>query len=427
MSEIDEKLRQELDSLIEIANTYRDGTISESLFYDVLYKYRDDIELVMDCKNYLEGNKVLVVSGENDVEDMDETYDFSGDIKPYDPVNIDISLKNLSLSLVIDRMENDEIDLFPDFQRKGGLWNDKQKSQLIESLLLRIPLPAFYFDGSYKDRWIVIDGLQRLTTLNEFFVKKTLRLSGLEFLHDLEGCGIDDLPRVYKRRMNETQIIVYIINPGAPVNLKYNIFKRINTGGIPLEPQEIRCALYQGFATEYLKELASLEVFKIATGYSIKTERMLDREVVLRFIAFYELGIERYRGAIDLYLNMAMEYVNKNYNETYAEYVKKIFITNLKVMYMIFGKFAFRKMPDEEKKRPISKALFESFMVELAYWDTESLTLLIERKDVMREKYMDMCRNDKEFDDSLRSAKVVSVKKRFEKIHDLIEEVLKDD
>lgn len=292
---------------------------------------------------------------------------------------------------------------------------------------MRIPLPAFYFDGSFNDKWIVIDGLQRLTTLNEFFIKKTFRLSGLEFLHDLEGCGIDDLPRVYKRRMNETQITTYIINPGAPVNLKYNIFKRINTGGLRLEPQEIRHALYQGFATNYLKELASLEDFKIATGYSIKTERMLDREFVLRFIAFYELGIEKYRGAIDLYLNMAMEYINKGYNEKYAEDVKKIFITNLKVMHTIFDKFAFRKMPDEEKKRPISKALFESFMVELAYWDTETLTLLIERKDVMRGKYMDMCRNDKEFDDSLRSAKVVSVKKRFEKIHDLIEEVLKID
>ncbi len=149
-------------------------------------------------------------------------------------------------------------------------------------------MPAFYFDGSDNSKWIVIDGLQRLTALKEFFVNKTLKLSGLEFLTDLNGAGVDDMPRSYIRRMNETQVITYIINPGAPVNLKYNIFKRINTGGLELEPQEIRLALYQGFATEYLKTLANEKIFKEATGYSVKTDRMLDREICFQTYAGFQ-------------------------------------------------------------------------------------------------------------------------------------------
>lgn len=285
-----EKYKKDLDKLINIAQNYREGTISNSLLIDVLssqQNFKENIEL---CRKYLEENNISVV--EEEVEEMTDEINYTELIKPYDTTQIDISPKPLSLDMIISRLENEEIDLMPDFQRKAGLWSPEKKSQLIESLLLRIPLPAFYFDGSNNSKWVVIDGLQRLTALKEFFVddESKLRLQGLEFLKELEGATIDDMPRAYVRRMKETQVITYIINPGAPINLKYNIFKRINTGGLELEPQEIRHALYQGFPARYLKELANLEEFKQATGYSVKTDRMLDREFVLRFLTFYGLG-----------------------------------------------------------------------------------------------------------------------------------------
>ena len=326
--------------------------------------------------------------------------------------------------MIIARLENDEIDLMPDFQRKSGLWTDEQKSQLIESLILRIPLPAFYFDGSDNAMWIVIDGLQRLTALKEFFVDKTLKLVGLEFLKDLEDLTIDDMPRAYVRRMKETQIITYIINPGAPINLKYNIFKRINTGGLKLEPQEIRHALYQGFATEYLKKLAQLEVFKQATGYSVKSDRMMDREFVLRFIAFYELSVDGYKGSIDFFLNSAMEYINKCYNQQYADYIERTFEKVLDVSELIFGKFAFRRMPDRDKRRPISKALFETWTSILATYPDEDLQTLVENKDKIIKRYIDMCSCDKDFIDSIGSGKVSAVRKRYDKIKSLVEEMI---
>ena len=212
------KYISELDKLIGIAANYRDGTLSRSLFMDVIFSLPEIDRKMELCENYITDKGVYLVSGDDEVEDVKEEGVYTELIKPYDTTKIDISPKPLSLDMILARLENDEIDLMPDFQRKGGLWKGIQKSQLIESLLLRIPLPAFYFDGSSNNRWIVIDGLQRLTALKEFFVDKTLKLSGLEFLTDLNGIDVEDMPRAYMRRMKETQIITYIINPGAPVN-----------------------------------------------------------------------------------------------------------------------------------------------------------------------------------------------------------------
>lgn len=424
MITLSNKALSELDKIIYIAESYRDNTISKSMFYDVVYSLKEKDDEIIKYKAYLFEKGINIIDDTEDVEEDDEKPDDTVAIKPYDPSNIDISPKPITLDSIIARLENEEIDLMPDFQRKSGLWTEQQKSQLIESLILRIPLPAFYFDGSHNDRWIVIDGLQRLTAIKEFFVDKTLQLSGLEFMKDLNRVKYDDMPRAYIRRMKETQIISYIINPGAPINLKYNIFKRINTGGLRLEPQEIRHALYQGFASQYLKDLADITLFKEATGYSIRTDRMLDREFVLRFIAFYDLDESTYKGSIETFLNSAMEWMNKEYTIVYSEKVKVIFKKVLKLNIDLFGQFSFRKMPDEEKRRPINKALFETWMTVLARLSDDDMDLLRNNRRILIEKYMSMYWEDKEFVDSLSSAKVYSVRKRFEKITVLVEGVL---
>lgn len=422
-----EKYKNDLDMLINIANKYRDGTISNSMLIDVMSSQQDFKKNIELCREYLKENDVLVAD-DDEVEEMADEINYTELIKPYDTTQIDISPKPLSLDMIIERLKYEEIDLMPDFQRKAGLWSPEKKSQLIESLLLRIPLPAFYFDGSINTKWVVIDGLQRLTALKEFFVDKNprLKLQGLEFLQELNGTTIDDMPRSYVRRMKETQVTTYIINPGAPVNLKYNIFKRINTGGLELEPQEIRHALYQGFATKYLKELANLEEFRRATGYSVNTDRMLDREFVLRFLTFFKLGVLGYKGSIDLFLNAGMELLNNGeFEKADAKYIKERFIRVLNVSWEIFGKYAFRRMPDFRKRRQISKALFETWTCVLAKRSDEELNILLDRKEYLLEKYRVMCSEDGEFTDSIGSGKVSSVRKRFEKIEFLVKEIAK--
>ena len=161
-------------------------------------------------------------------------------------------------------------------------------------------------DGTDDDEWLVVDGLQRLTALKRFILDGSLQLEGLEFLATLQGKTFGQLPRSYQRRIEETQVTVFVIQENTPPQVKFNIFKRINTGGLPLSPQEIRHALYPGAAAVLLEKLAASPEFKRATANAIRDDRMGDRECVLRGLAFMLLKPESYRaGELDSFLNRA--------------------------------------------------------------------------------------------------------------------------
>ncbi len=229
--------------------------------------------------------------------------------EPFNPSEINISREFPTISNLVDMLKESpsEIDLNTDFQRSGDLWLPVQQSRLIESILVKFPLPAFYFDAEDTNKWLVVDGLQRLSCLKNFIVDNKLRLTGLEFLKDLEGNKYTDLERPLKRIIDQTQVTAYIINPGTPKSVKYNIFRRINTGGLVLEPQEIRHALYQGVPSKFIYELANLGEFKDATENKINPKRMLDREFVNRFVAFYMTPPVDYFPDLETFLNDSMD------------------------------------------------------------------------------------------------------------------------
>ncbi len=350
-------------------------------------------------------------------------------VKPFNPKKIDIQTKQMILEAIFRRLRNGEIDLQTEFQRSADLWNNTQQSRLIESILIRFPLPAFYFDGSDDNKWLVVDGLQRISTFNNFVIKKTLRLENLEYLQQFNDKTFEELPRDLQRRIEEHEITVYIINPGTPLDVKYNIFKRINTGGLVLEPAEIRHALNQGTPANFVRELSQLEEFKEATTYSIPTERMLDRDFVTRFIAFYLSPVNEYSGDLETYLNLAMSELN-TLNPDQLATIKENFRVSMIMAKKIFDKVAFRKIYDDGGRRNrLNKALFEVWSVLLSNLTKKEQSMLIKNAELVKQEFIDLLNKDESFFKAIGSAATDKNNAliRFQKINNLINKILNND
>ena len=387
----------------------------------VLITVKCNQDEVSDIAEYFSRKDIEIIN--EDVEpESDEVVEIDKKVSPFDPSKIDIKMDKITIDSIIKRIVNDELEFDSSFQRKSGLWNIKQKSQLIESIILRIPLPAFYFDASNDDKWQIIDGLQRIGTLKEFVVDNSFSLKGLEFLVDLDGSYFKELPRSLQRRIEETNLNAYLVNPSTPQNVKFNIFKRINTGGLVLEPQEIRNALYQGQAADILLEMSKMQEFIQVTCHSIKSDRMLDREFCLRYVSFTCLNIDEYNGSTDEQLINGMEYLH-SLTENEKNELLSTFKTVMQNCQKIFGKFAFRRMNTEERRGPINKALFEAWSIIIKSLNDAEIQKIVDKREVLFESFTKLC-NNYEFQNTLRASDRSSVKTRIKNIREIVDEVL---
>lgn len=347
--------------------------------------------------------------------------------EPFNSANIRIEAKTMTVDLLVKRIQQSEIDLSPAFQRQAGIWKDVAQSRLIESLLVRIPLPAFYVDATNDERWLVVDGLQRLTVFRRFVADQSLRLCGLEFLHEYDQYSYSELPRPMQRRIDETQVTVFLMLPGTDPGVKFHIFKRINTGGLPLSPQEIRHALFQGPATEMLQRLVNIDAFHRVAGESLQAQRMTDREMVLRFLAFILTPPQEYPGGdLNSFLNTAMETINKS-SQSQIETLEKRFVRAMETAHGIFGNDAFRKRTARDAPRkPISKALFEAWSVNLDRCRDGEIERLLARCETLKSAFIELMVNDRDFAQAISqgTGDKAKVQKRFGAIRQIIDEVL---
>jgi hypothetical protein len=340
--------------------------------------------------------------------------------KPYDPHSIDIRTQTLALINLIRRLREDAIDLYPDFQRSADLWNNQKQSLLIESILIRIPLPAFYFDGADNNKWQIIDGLQRLCAIKNFVVTQSLKLTGLEYLNQFEGYVFKDLPLSFQRQIEETNVIAYVMNSDSP-SVKYNIFKRINTGGTVFNPQEIRNALNQGIPADFVAELASESSFRQVAGLSEK--RMQDKEFVTRFITFYLNKPEDYKPDLDTFMSNAMGKLNL-LSQVERDAIKCNFVASMRLSKDIFGIWAFRKVFDKNETRlyPVNKAIFEVWSILLAKLSVRDREKIRTIKNDVFDDYVQLLNEDEHFVGAITSQtdnknKIIY---RFSKIRQLI-------
>lgn len=299
------------------------------------------------------------------------TYDNVVEKTGYDRDNIYVENKPFSIWQLINYIDKKTLIVNPDFQR-NFIWDKGRQSRLIESILLGLPLPAIYLSQFDDGTLAVVDGLQRISSIHAF-MKDELRLCNLEYLTDCEGYTYSELEgkvsSLVYRMFDQTTIMCFVIDRRSPYQLKYDLFKRLNTGGVPLNNQEIRNCLSKEPLQKALKRMVESKTFLTATSYSINNYRMDAQELALRFMYFYDeyssdKTIGQYNGNLESALNRKVELLNR---VTDFEEYERSFEKALQHAYSLFKDYTFRKvLPNDERRRRVNKSLFVAISVILA-------------------------------------------------------------
>lgn len=306
----------------------------------------------------------------------------------------------------------------PDFQREF-LWDDSKQSKLIESVLMRIPLPVFYLAEDPQGRMIVVDGLQRLSTFARF-VGNQLKLK-LPKQKELHGKRFQDLSAKLQNRVEDCNLVLYIVDSKVPERARLDIFERVNSG-VPLTRQQMRNCLYMGQATKFLRQEAESDLFKKVTGLSLRSDTMRDREFVNRFCAFRLLALADYKGEMDEFLAQALVQMNSLPGERLAALSSEL-RNALSNNFSVFGQHAFRKHKLGQSGRSILNA---------SLWDVMSTglarveeSLVQARADELRNRFYELL-DDEDFVNSVTYGTNTPkrVRHRFEVMHRALAEVL---
>ncbi|MGE8684697.1 MAG: DUF262 domain-containing protein [Acinetobacter sp.] len=360
-------------------------------------------------------------------------------LTPFDTAKIDIIVKPMTISKLLDRLENNELKLDPDFQRASNLWDNKRKSRLIESIILKIPLPSFYFNEDDDGNYSVVDGLQRLSAIFQFISSEELsrslrmkmsdlKLSDMQYLTDLNGKTFSEIPRNYRRAINELEITSTIIRPSTPDLVKFNIFARLNQGGLPINGQEIRNSIYPGEWRTYISDIAKSDEFLYYTDYKVSDKRLNDHQMILRVIALFATnGSRNDKDILDDFINHALVNNIIQWNSVDWINAKNNFYRGMKYAKEIFGEYAFRKIDfDKNNKSPLNKTIFEIqvFLLGCQIYSDEQITNIIKNKDKVLILTENEMKNNPKFFEALSSNtgsdfSYYARKENFEKIFDL--------
>lgn len=380
----------------------------------------------IDDQKDLEDYNTVDINIEAEEKEQDENTD------NYPNLSIKIEQAQYSIFELKRKYDKDRICIDPDFQR-NLVWTNKQKSELIESVIMQIPLPLIYLAENEDGKLVVVDGRQRLTTFFQF-LDNEFRLKDLKILPQINGMNFNELEEshLYSRYVTiieDTQLVVQIIKYPTKDRVRFDIFDRVNRGGTPLNKQEMRNALYQGNATKLLDELSKMKSFKDATGGAISPKHMKDKYVILRALCFYLLWrgniLDKnkkrmeYRSDMEELLGAGMNLFNKmDLNSIFL--LRQLFDRTMTRAYQCLGKDGFRIPSNGKIRRPISMTLFETLFYYFTCFDKTSVSNLEMKKGVVE------LLQDEEYLRSLQHSvdSSVNVKKRFGKVKEKYKEII---
>ncbi len=329
-----------------------------------------------------------------DIEGIDEEVYASWGDYPIDELFIRTASR--SIYEVLRRIKQDKYIMDPDFQR-DFIWPKKMQSKLIESVIMRIPLPVFYLAENSEGKMIVVDGLQRLTTFYRFWDNQ-FRLELPNRPNDLHGKRFKDLDSKLQNRFEDFNLTIYSIDADVPEQARLDIFDRVNSG-IPLTKQQMRNCLYMGKATLFLRDKSKTDLFLKATGNSLRTDNMRDREFINRFCSFQILDVEEYRNMDDFLAN-GLKMMNDKSEQLLEPLSKQLELTlynNLKM----FGKHTFRKHDRGQQDRNVLNAsLWDVMSTGLSRYN---LSTVQEREGLFKDEFYSLMKNE-EFQDSITNS-----------------------
>lgn len=305
--------------------------------------------------------------------DIEETAEELDSIEG-DPVNfwekkqreLITSTVDYNLSTLADLIQTKSIDLSPKYQRRFR-WDDVRQSKLIESFLMNVPVPPVFLNEDTYGQYSVIDGKQRLSAIYEF-LRGRLKLQGLEIFSDINGMTFDDLPKplqsVIKTRPTLRAIIIL---RQSDDDVKFEVFQRLNTGGVRLNAQEIRNSAYPGPFNDLVLELSLDKKFHRLLGIKKKEDsaiyqEMRDAELVLRYFTFRDTW-DSFSGGVKRYLDRFMVH-SQNMPEKQVELARRDFLHTLEIVEACFNEYAFQRwLPEKQQwRKQILAALFDAQM-----------------------------------------------------------------
>jgi hypothetical protein len=320
---------------------------------------------------------------------------------------------------VLRRIEKGAYIMDPDFQR-DFVWDEHKQSKLIESVLMRIPLPVFYIAENTEGQMVVVDGLQRLSTFKRFY-ENGFALK-LPERNELNKKKFKDLSPKLQNRIEDCNLILYIIDSKVPAQALLDIFERVNSGQ-PLTRQQMRNCLHTGPATRFLKKEVATEIFKEATGGSLRSDTMLDREMINRFCAFRVLGPQSYKGDMDDFLARTLDEMNRhNYLQFYEELSEGL-QRSLRNNLTAFGKHAFRKRFHGKDVRSVFNAsLWDAMSYHMAEIPEEIVALSV---DQINKRFLDLMKQEDFLASiTLGTSQVNRVQDRFRMVGHMFQEII---
>lgn len=323
---------------------------------------------------------------------------------PKEKRHLNSSSYDYSVEFLVSMMQDKKIILEVPFQRQY-VWKDDKASQLIESIIMNVPIPPIYFAEEEEGEWLVIDGLQRLNSLKRFF-ENEFALKKLDILKDLEKLKYKDLPPKAKSLLANGQLRANVLRKDTHPDIKYDVFMRLNKGAVTLNYQELRNCLYRGDLNNIAKGLVKsnkryLQILKLKVPHN----RFLDVEHIIRFFALSQnlkvnengnFFISDYKGRMVTYLNAFMA-ANKKMNIEDIELYTNLFNNTIDKVVAVFGiDMAFRDI--STNKNIVNKSLADCIL--LGFIDKD-IAILRDRSEHIIEALRDLLANNEEFKNSI--------------------------